>query len=70
MQTLENVICALHLASEGTCNGAATSLDHTHVQVMHTCEAFSMVKAVNFYTNLGCASKLKHPQTVQNRATQ
>lgn len=67
--TYSTTIRALHLAPFGACKGIA-SKSGPHPYICDSCEMLQHGKSSQLLHKFGCASKLKHPHTVQNRATQ
>ena len=69
VHTYKNTIRALHLAPKGPCKGLAYKFG-PHPYTCDACEALQHGKNSPLLHKLGRAAKLKHPRTVQNRATQ
>ena len=67
--TYETTIRAMYLAPLGACKGVALK-SGPHPYICDACEALQHGKSSQLLHKFGRASKLKHPRTVQNRATQ
>ena len=68
-KTYESTIRAMYLAPMGACKGVAIK-SGPHPYICDACEALQHGKNSKLLHKFGRASKLKHPRTMQNRATQ
>lgn len=68
MQTYQNTIRALHMASKGACKGTA-SKSGQHPYTCDACEALQHGKSSQLVHKFRRSSTLKHPRSEEDRAT-